>query len=529
MSQTLPSADGASSRPSTRSPGGLAPSKRMVNVVKDRRNVAFIIWAVPLGLVLIGLYVRLAAITGPLHLGILTWVWPAAAVTLLAAIQWVLIVHPHSRGNTLGDHLRIRQEKDAESSQIDNDLRAAGRQKIAEGREAGEVGKAALLESTEVVNDWLHIAPQAMRIACNVFQVPEIGKIRESNLSRPSMPHYGRIAIRLQREQVQLDELAKGIDTPAMPAIAPTGSPHAIYANPAHKPPDPAFIDPATLHDYPSSTLGAYVPIGNDEQPIRSRNWLPWIVAAIAVMLLIIGSIWLASGHGAAASTGAIPPVGTMPSPRMSSPSATTATSLVPAHPAPPAGLRVGVDYSFLDRAKDGALARWSCTKPITVRLAGPAPRGAQATLSQAVAALRSASHLPLQVGTPLPKVVASPSQVPPGEITYSYLTPAEIRHAHIDLKGDVLGEGGPSFDSSTGRITSGWVAIRANDPDVAPTTLIGKETVWHEGAHALNLGHAKQNSGKHEIMTPSTDGSGPLAWGPGDRYALAAIGCTTS
>ena len=177
-----------------------------------------------------------------------------------------------------------------------------------------------------------------------------------------------------------------------------------------------------------------------------------------------------------------------------------------------------------MDRTASGALARWSCAAPITVRLAGPAPAGAATTLADTVSALRSASHLPLTVGRPLPHIIANVRDVPAGTITFSYLTSTEISAAHLDLTGDVLGEGGPVSDQS-GRIISAWVVIRS---DIAgPTTLMGQRVAWHEGGHSLNLGHTGENSSHREIMERATDGSGPLAWGPGDAYALSAVGCT--
>lgn len=68
-------------------------------------------------------------------------------------------------------------------------------------------------------------------------------------------------------------------------------------------------------------------------------------------------------------------------------------------------------------------------------------------------------------------------------------------------------------------------MAIR---PDGAadPATPLGRQVAWHEGAHALGLGHAQQHSPHTEIMAPTTDGAGPLTWGPGDAYALKAVGC---
>jgi hypothetical protein len=148
--------------------------------------------------------------------------------------------------------------------------------------------------------------------------------------------------------------------------------------------------------------------------------------------------------------------------------------------------------------------------------------------MASAVKAVRQVSGLPLVVGTPLPTLVTDPTKVPSGTITFSFVTPAEIKAAQLDMGSDVLGRGGPMVDQS-GSVISGWVAIRS-DGSIKPTSIEGLNTAWHELAHAVNLDHSLQVSGYQEVMEPAFDpDETSVKWGPGDKYALAAVGCTGS
>ena len=198
----------------------------------------------------------------------------------------------------------------------------------------------------------------------------------------------------------------------------------------------------------------------------------------------------------------------------------------VAATPAVPAGLQEGVDYSFQSHTSSGNIVRWDCTAPITVRLAGTAPAGAEQAVAEAAEQLKSTTNLPLQMGTALPNSVVDSTQVSANEIIYNYLTEQQIAAAGLDLVGDTLGLGGAMYDDS-GRALSGWVGIRAEEPAADPVTTTGREVAWHEGAHALNVGHSAWETSAPEIMAPATDPTEPLAWGPGDTYALASVGCT--
>ena len=175
---------------------------------------------------------------------------------------------------------------------------------------------------------------------------------------------------------------------------------------------------------------------------------------------------------------------------------------------------------------KDGALVRWDCSTPITVRLAGPAPAGAQRAVEEAVRALRGATNLPMQMGAPLSVAIVDPEQVATNEIVYNYLSSEQIVAAGLDLTAGTLGLGGARHDELTGRIVSGWVGITIGKAEADPSTVTGRETVWHEGAHTLNLDHSVPEPPSPEMMAPKARPDGVLGWGVGDSYALASVGC---
>jgi hypothetical protein len=382
-----------------------------------------------------------------------------------------------------------------------------------------ETVQAELLEAHEQVTDVLEVSHRSLQVATAVLGVPNVPAVRPENLMRPTMPHIERIETKVGTEVAIQRELATQLGIEHMPRLEELPSPHEPFGNPAEVAAGTDHFDPRGLPSFATSTLSSAVPGAGE--PAAPRHWLRRVLLILLVLAMLSAAlVWFLIGRGVS-SLAAAPASASTPA----SPPATTG-SLVTAHPARPAGIKDGIDYSFLDRTNSG-IARWSCAAPITVRLAGPAPSGAVATLTGAVTALRAASGLPLVVGSPLPHVIAAAADVPAGTITYSYLTPAEITRAHLDLSGDVLGEGGPQFDPETGRIESGWVAIRA-DGAADPTTTLGREIAWHEGAHTLNVGHARQDSPHAEIMAPAADGRDPVAWGPGDRFALAAVGCAT-
>lgn len=203
-------------------------------------------------------------------------------------------------------------------------------------------------------------------------------------------------------------------------------------------------------------------------------------------------------------------------SPELSLPSVapSTSASVIPdvvatVTPSTPS-LREGYDYSFIQK-HNGEPVRWACATSITVALHGDVPAGTAIALENAVAVLEDASGLPLTITAPNT----------PAKITVAY-GPHGSSLGNLDLTGDELGVGGPVFREA--EIISGAVLIRDDRPSTDPTTAIGQATLAHELAHALGLGHAAQDAA--QIMSPTlTAGSVPTL-GPGDRAALAHLGC---
>ena len=296
----------------------------------------------------------------------------------------------------------------------------------------------------------------------------------------------------------------------------------------------------------------------------RGPGWKSVTAGVVLVALAVAGGVLYGKNTATADTTAAA----------ASSPTSSSRAASAPAAGGP----TEGVDYSFLAKTADGTPARWSCSTPITVRIAGKAPSGAATAVKGAVAALKEATGLPLRVGKPLAKPILDKRKVATNEIVYNYVDAAQIKAAKLDLTGTTLGQGGPGTIDGTGRITSGWIAIRT-DVSTSPTSATGLATAWHEGAHALNLDHAQQHTSgpeitdhrdrayhlgldRHpnrrahvppqrrlathaqvhalnldhaeqhtsgpEIMEPVHDPTMALAWGVGDRFALAAVGCNS-
>lgn len=181
--------------------------------------------------------------------------------------------------------------------------------------------------------------------------------------------------------------------------------------------------------------------------------------------------------------------------------------------PSWPGDVKEGRDYSF-EAKVHGEPIHWPCTRSIPVAIEGWAPVGAPVALDLVVTRLRDASGLPL--------AVAAPSQIPAngeGAIRVRYVEEGNQVFG-MEVSGDVVGKGGPVYDSH-GVILAGRVIVRE---DMDPKTTDGQQVLMHEIAHALGLGHAKERL--PEVMTPA---SGIDAWpilGLGDRFALQSVGC---
>jgi hypothetical protein len=172
-----------------------------------------------------------------------------------------------------------------------------------------------------------------------------------------------------------------------------------------------------------------------------------------------------------------------------------------------------GRDYAFQGRI-NGKPIHWSCSNSIPVAIEGKAPAGADAALELVVDRLVAASNLPLII-----EPATALRDEGNGAIRIRYVNEGESAYG-MKVSGTVVGKGGPTY-SSDGMIQSGRVIVR-NDMD--PTTPTGQQVLMHEIGHALGLGHSEK--GLPEVMTPTSPHEAKPVLGPGDRVALAAVGC---
>lgn len=179
-----------------------------------------------------------------------------------------------------------------------------------------------------------------------------------------------------------------------------------------------------------------------------------------------------------------------------------------------------GTDYDFFSIVA-GAPVAWSCSRVVTVRLAGSYPSSAPWALDRAVDSLSSASGLLLVVGDDA-TAVPSGGRPPEGEIIVTYTSAAHV-HSLSD-SADAAGVTSTQWNAHTGEILNALVLIDARRESVAPHTGKGFTMLLHELGHAVGLGHSLL--GSDEVMDPVTAEGDRGILGAGDRYALGRIGC---
>lgn len=174
-----------------------------------------------------------------------------------------------------------------------------------------------------------------------------------------------------------------------------------------------------------------------------------------------------------------------------------------------------GRDYAYQARI-NGKPIHWPCSNSIPVAIEGRAPAGADAALELVVDRLVAASKLSLTVES---TTALRSDGDGDGAIRVRYVNKGEFAYG-MRVSGAVVGKGGTTYNSN-GMIQSGRVIVR-NDMD--PTTPAGQQVLMHEISHALGLDHSDE--GLPEVMTPTSPHDAKPVLGPGDRVALAAVGC---
>jgi hypothetical protein len=364
----------SSEQPDQLNLAGLVPSKRKIRDAVRLRRVAWFVWGIPLLLLSIAMYWRLAVGTLVLHLGPFAWILPLFVVTVIAALLFALVVEPASGGNQLGDELRAARQIDNAAMAMNDELAAAEVSEKQQGDICIEAGEGHLVQANDVMTEALERSHRGLQLASAVLEVGDVPGVRRENVMKPTLPQLNRVQARLATENATHVELAKALGIEYLPAHIELPSSHA----PTMTPPEVA-VDPdhyaGTMPNFPASTLGSMVledQVEDDRGRSENHRWRG-VAMLVALVMLVAVAIWYITRHGAAGAFGATPTSISMPTTTPSN--GGSGTGLVPAHPIAPTGLRNGVDYNFLEYDRSGALARWSCTALITVHLAGPAPK----------------------------------------------------------------------------------------------------------------------------------------------------------
>lgn len=495
---------------------GLAPTEHQLQRARREAWIGITVLAVPLVLLLAAMYARFHTFVGRIEelTGFFAYIFPAVIIAFIAALTWVAVTRA-ARGNALGDQLGDAAAADAETSETDAALHHEAEDLCATRDRHLEAARAHMIDADTKVEATLLSIDTGRKIAAHILEVAQLPAVNLANLTVPTWKQRNRIAADIDAEQERGADLDPRAKTSRLPAVQDHHTPWDALRVPPSTAPDLEAIGPHTS-PVPSATASA-------EAGRRRGAWVRPLVIVLAVLAAVgIATVfWLLAGSSSAAADSTAPQTTSV----TASTPASTPTGLVPAHPPTPTDLLKGRDYSFLSAGNDGPLVRWSCDRPIPVELAGAAPTGADQALAVAVRQVADASGLPLTLAPPVSSSVTDPDQATAGGISVSYLDDEQITAAHLDLVGDTLGRGGPRFAPS-GSIPSGWVALRA-DQFSEPTSKIAETVLMHELAHAVGLGHSSPEAPTSEIMAPTVAPATDASWGTGDRYALAAVGCT--
>lgn len=512
----------------------LAPRKDDIALARRRLVAPFVVLAIPLVLLLIGLSLRIEQFTArlpDLPVGF-SWIFASFAVVVLAALIAVA-VHRAARGNHLGDLWRSAQHIDRDTAETDQGFHQQATELDVARSRALDEGDLALDRAQEIALEPVRSVERGRMIAGAVLRVPAVPDLPE--MPTPEWPRLQELSALLSRERAVGPEISRLAATSHLTQAPEPDSVWGRLGEPVGSGVDTGFLSQVVVEqqvmapDLFGSLDPHRLPADSDPHPSRRRFT---VIAVVLGLLVVAVAVWLLLGSGQLAA-GALPtaptgPVQPVPAASTSAPgtSATVPTPASPALPLIPAmppelpGMREGLDYAYISQSvADGA--RWSCEQPIPVRAFGADSEDQASHLAEAVSAVASASGLPLVVGPPVDAPLLDPVSAAEGTLTVSFLDRDSSRTLRKPFSDSTLGHGGPVVNNRA-EIIAGHVTV-LDDPTLHGFTL--RAVLLHELAHAVGLGHA--DSAVDELMTPSTGQFDEApTFGPGDTYALRSRGC---